>query len=72
MNINLITQLNKNELVKGLPKMYFEKKIKFVKLVCQMGKQIKISFKNKNFISILRPLEFLHMDLFEPLRITSL
>ena len=29
-----------------------------------MGKQIKNSFKNKNFISTSRPLELLHMDLF--------
>ena len=29
-----------------------------------MGKKIKNSFKNKNFISITRLLELLHMDLF--------
>ena len=39
---------------------------------CQMGKQIKTSFKNKSFISTSRPLELLHMDLFEPSRTTSL
>ena len=44
------------------------KKIKF----CQMGKQIKTYFKNKNFISTSRPLELLHMDLFGPSRTTSL
>ena len=37
-----------------------------------MRKQIKTSFKNKNFISTSRPLEFLHMDLFGPSRTTSL
>ena len=37
-----------------------------------MGKQIKTSFKNKNFISTSRPLELLHMDLFSPSRTTSL
>ena len=54
VNMNLITQLNKNELVRGLPKISFEKD-----KVCeawQMGKQIKTSFKKKNFI-------FLHQDL---------
>ena len=65
-----ITQLNKDELVKGLPKIYFEKDK--VCEACQMGKQIKASFKNKNFISTSRPLELLHMDLFGPSRTTSL
>ena len=31
MNLNLITQLNKNEFVRGIPKKYLLKKIKFVK-----------------------------------------
>ena len=39
---------------------------------CQMGKQIKTSFKNKIFISTLRPLELLHRDLFGPSRTTNL
>ena len=59
--------LSKNELVKGLPK------IKFVKDkvcdACQLGKQIKTSFKK---ISTSRPLELLHMDLFGPNRIASM
>ena len=43
--MNLITQLNKNELVRGLPKILFEKDK--VCEACQMGKQIKTSFKIK-------------------------
>lgn len=39
---------------------------------CQMRKQIKISFKNKNFIPTSKPLELLHMDLFGPFRIPTL
>ena len=70
VNMNLITQLNKNELVRGLPKISFEKDK--VCEACQMGKQIKTSFKNKNFISTSRPLELLHIDLFGPSRTTSL
>ena len=70
MNMNLITQLNKNELVRGLPKISFKKDK--VCEACQMGKQIKTSFKNKNFISISRPLELLHLDLFGTSRTTSL
>ena len=70
VNMNLITQLNKNELVRGLPKISFEKYK--VCEACQMGKQIKTSFNNKNFISTSRPLELLHMDIFGPSRTTSL
>ena len=70
VNMNLITQLNKNELVIGLPKISFEKDK--VCEACKMGKQIKTSFKNKNFIFTSRPLELLHMDLFGPSRTTSL
>ena len=68
--MNLITQLNKNELVRGLPKISFKKDK--VCEACQMGQLIKTSFKNKNFISTSRPLELLHMDLFGPSRTTSL
>ena len=53
MNMNLITQLNKNELIRGLPKISFEKDK--VCEACQMGKQIKTSFKTK--------ILFLHQDL---------
>ena len=42
VNMNLITQLNKNELVRGLPKIFFEKDK--VCEACQMGKQIKTFF----------------------------
>ena len=69
-NMDLISQLNKDELVRGLPKVNFQKDK--VCEACQMGKQIKNSFKNKNFISTTRPLELLHMDLFGPSRTPSL
>ena len=70
MNMNLIKQRNKNELVRGLPRISFEKDQVYE--TCQMGKQIKTSFKNKIFISTSRPLDLLHMDLFGPLGTTSL
>ena len=69
-NMNLISQLNKDEHVKGLSKINFQKYK--VCEVCQVGKQIKNSFKNKNLISTSRPLELLHMDLFGPSRTPSL
>ena len=62
--------LNKNELVRGLPKIYFEKDK--VCETCRMGKQIKTSFKNKIFISTSRPLEFLHMNFFGHSKTTNL
>ncbi|KAL6342996.1 hypothetical protein AAG906_017016 [Vitis piasezkii] len=69
-NMDLISQLNKDELVRGLPKINFQKYK--VCEACQMGKQIKNSFKNKNFISTSRPLKLLHMDLFGPSSTPSL
>ncbi|WKA13308.1 hypothetical protein VitviT2T_030622 [Vitis vinifera] len=68
--MDFISQLNKDELVRGLPKINFQK-YKACES-CQMGKQIKNSFKNKNFISTSRPFELLHMDLFGPSRTPSL
>ena len=59
-----------NELVRGLLKISFEKDK--ICETCQMGKQIKTSFKNRIFISTSRPLELLHMDLFRPSKTTSL
>ena len=69
-NMDLISQLNKDELVRGLPKINFQKDK--VCEACQVGKQIKNSFKIKNFISTFSPLELFHMDLFGPLRTPSL
>jgi len=57
-------------LVEGLPKLKFEKD-----RICeafQKGKQTKVSFKPKNYISTERPLELLHMDQFGPSRTMSL
>ena len=68
--MDLISQLNKNELVRGLPKINFQKGK--VCEACQVGKQIKNSFKTKKFISTTRPLELLHMDFFGPSRTPSL
>ena len=65
-NMDLISQLNKDELVRGLPKTNFQKDK--VCEACQVGKQIK----NKNFISTSRTLELLNMNLFGPFRTPSL
>ena len=57
-------RLNRKQLVEGLPKLKFEKDR--VCETCHKGKQTKVSFKPKNVVSIERPLEMLHMDLFGP------
>lgn len=70
ISMDILSKLAKNDLVKGLPHITYEKE----KLcdACQMGKQFKTSFKSKNHISTERPLELLHIDLFGPTRTRSL
>ena len=68
--MDLISKILKNDLVKGLSKISF-KKDKICE-ACQFGKQIKTSFKNKMHISTSKPLQLLHIDLFEPSRYASL
>ncbi|KAH9651322.1 Integrase catalytic domain-containing protein [Citrus sinensis] len=69
-SMDLISKISKNDLVKGLPKIGFQKDK--ICEACQFGKQIKTSFKNKNYISTSKPLELLHIDLFGPSRYASL
>ncbi len=69
-SMHIISKLVKSDLVRGLPKMKFEKDK--VCDACMKGKQTKVSFKSKNCISTSRPLQLLHMDLFGPIRTRSL
>ncbi|KAH9650289.1 Integrase catalytic domain-containing protein [Citrus sinensis] len=69
-SMDLISNISKNDLVKGLPRIGFQKDK--ICEACQFGKQIKTSFKNKNHISTSKPLELLHIDLFGPSRYASL
>ncbi|KAH9685167.1 Integrase catalytic domain-containing protein [Citrus sinensis] len=69
-SMDLISKILKDDLVKGLPKIGFQKDK--ICEACQFGKQIKTSFKNKNHISTSKPLELLHIDLFGPSRYASL
>ncbi|KAL3534741.1 hypothetical protein ACH5RR_003202 [Cinchona calisaya] len=68
--MDLIENLAKKELVRGLPKLKFVKNKIFD--ACQFGKQVKVSFKQKNCVSTSKPLELLHMDLFGPTQHASL
>ena len=68
--MNHLNKLISKDLVIGLPKLKFERD--HICEACQKGKQVKSSFKIKNVVSSLRPLELLHMDLFGPSRTMSL
>ena len=64
------SKIIKKDQIFGLPKINFEKD-----KICdarQLGKQTRVSFKPKNIVSTSKPLELLHMDLFDPTRTTSL
>jgi hypothetical protein len=70
VNMELLSKLSKLDLVKGLPITKFVNDK--ICDACQLGKQIKSSFKKMKVISTSRPLELLHMDLFGPIRTASL
>lgn len=70
LNFKSINDLRKQNLVTGLPDIKFIKD--HVCSACQLGKQIRSSFKNKRNKSSSRCLELLHMDLFGPISIISL
>ena len=65
-----LKKLMKNDLVRGLKDVKFEKD----KLcsACQAGKQVTNTHPTKAFMSTIRVLELLHMDLFGPTTYKSL
>src|SRR3954468_11331563 len=65
-----ISILSKLDLVRGLPKLNFEKDS--ICEACIKGKQVKSSFHSKNIVSTHKPLELLHIDLFGPVKTSSL
>ena len=64
LNFKALSKIANDQLVRGLPRMKFEKD----KLcaACEKGKQTKASFKSKMCFLITEPLHLLHMDLFGP------
>ena len=60
-SMKTFSKLAKNDLVIGLPKLSFDKDK--ICDACQFGKQVRNSFKSKNFVFTSRPLELLHIDL---------
>ncbi|XP_070039015.1 uncharacterized protein [Nicotiana tomentosiformis] len=69
-SMHLIEKLSKHDLVIGLPKLNFSRN--HVCDACQIGKQTRNSFKNNDIVSTSKPLQLLHMDLFEPTRTASI
>ena len=68
-SLSLLNKLVSKDLVVGLPSIkYNDGKVCDA---CARGKQVRNSFKLKNYVSMTRPLEMLHMDLRGPMRITS-
>ena len=69
-SMKTIAKLSQLDLVRGLPKISFEKDK--ICEACVKGKQVKSSFKTIEFISTQKLLELLHIDLFGPVQTASL
>ncbi|XP_073294588.1 uncharacterized protein [Primulina huaijiensis] len=69
LNFKSINNLKKQNIINDLPDINFVKN--HVCSACQLGKQVRSSFKNKSSKSTSMCLELLHMDLFGPIPIMS-
>jgi len=68
-SLSHLNKLVSKDLVVGLPSIkYNDGKVCDA---CVRGKQVRNSFKLKNYAGTIRPLELLHVDLCGPIRITS-
>ncbi|GKC80959.1 retrovirus-related pol polyprotein from transposon TNT 1-94, partial [Tanacetum coccineum] len=70
LNFNSITALAKQGLVRGLPKLKFQKD--HLCSACALGKSKKHTHKPKAEDSVQEKLYLLHMDLYRPMRIQSI
>ncbi|GKD40348.1 retrovirus-related pol polyprotein from transposon TNT 1-94, partial [Tanacetum coccineum] len=70
LNFNTINQLAKEGLVKGLPKLKYEKD--YLCSTCSLGKSRKYSHKPKAKDSNQEKLYLLHMNLYGPMRVESI
>ncbi|XP_070017750.1 uncharacterized protein [Nicotiana sylvestris] len=68
-NFSLLNKLIQKDLVHGLPMLQF--KTQKVYDACARGKHVKSSFKSKRDVSTSKPLELLHIDLCEPMRVQN-
>ena len=65
VNLQLISNLSKNDIVLGLPKINFEKD--HLCDACQKGKQVKSLLIPLNIVSTSKSLQLRHIDLFGPI-----
>ena len=70
VHMDLLNKISSQNLVRGLPKLKYKKVEPCTP--CQLGKQVRTSFKAKNQVSSTNPLQLLHLDLFGPERYVSL
>ncbi|GKC31731.1 retrovirus-related pol polyprotein from transposon TNT 1-94 [Tanacetum coccineum] len=70
LNFGTINQLARHDLVRGLPKLKFEKDHLFS--ACSLGKSKSHSYKPKSKDTNQEKLYLLHMDLCEPMRVESI
>jgi hypothetical protein len=70
LNFGTINELTGKDLVRGLPRLKYEKD--HLCSACQMGKSKKHTHKPKTVNSIMEVLHTLHMDLCGPMRVQSI
>ncbi|WRX22573.1 Integrase [Theobroma cacao] len=70
VSMHTISKLIRKNLVIELPELKFEND--HICDACQLGKQVRTSFKTKKIVSTSIPLKLLHIDLFRPISTTSL
>ncbi|GKB08441.1 retrovirus-related pol polyprotein from transposon TNT 1-94 [Tanacetum coccineum] len=70
LNFGTLNDLARKDLVRGLPRLKFEKD--HLCFACQLGKSKKATHKPKMINTIMEVLHTLHMDLCGPLRVQSI
>ncbi|GJV23540.1 integrase, catalytic region, zinc finger, CCHC-type containing protein [Tanacetum coccineum] len=70
LNFGTLNDLARKDLVRGLPRLKFEKD--HLCSACQLGKSRKATYKPKMINTIMKVLHTLHMDLCGPLRVQSI
>ncbi|GJV30529.1 retrovirus-related pol polyprotein from transposon TNT 1-94 [Tanacetum coccineum] len=70
LNFGTLNDLARKDLVRGLPRLKFEKD--HLCSACQLGKSKKATHKPKTINTIIEVLHTLHMDLCGPLRVQSI
>ncbi|GKB20165.1 retrovirus-related pol polyprotein from transposon TNT 1-94, partial [Tanacetum coccineum] len=70
LNFGTLNDLSRKDLVRGLPRLKFEKD--YLCFACQLGKSRKATHKPKTVNTIMEVLHTLHLDLCGPMRVQSI